>query len=209
MQSLGRHALAALVLLVCAWILLHLLFHVVLVVATIVAVVVAIIGADLGDPRPILKPGRTLRVYVAVCLLSAIAGGFIGAAQGQLVLRLVRHLRGAAGARAARARLSTAARPRRRCASARAAAPRCATTTRCACAAAPSSSIPTRRSSSSPTVAAGPRAALIAARSEGRAPARYPAGRARPPVAGRFRVPLNRSKGGQRDACSRCRDGVP
>ena len=45
MQSLGRHALAALVLLVCAWILLHLLFHVVIVVATIIAVVVAIIGA--------------------------------------------------------------------------------------------------------------------------------------------------------------------
>ena len=45
MQSFGRHALAALVLLVCAWILLHLLFHVVIVVATIVAVVVAIIGA--------------------------------------------------------------------------------------------------------------------------------------------------------------------
>jgi Flp pilus assembly protein TadB len=45
MHSLGRHALAALVLLVCAWLLLHLLFHVILVVATIVAVVVAIIGA--------------------------------------------------------------------------------------------------------------------------------------------------------------------
>jgi Flp pilus assembly protein TadB len=45
MQSFGRHALAALVLLVCAWILLHLLFHVVIVVATIIAVVVAIIGA--------------------------------------------------------------------------------------------------------------------------------------------------------------------
>jgi Flp pilus assembly protein TadB len=45
MQSFGRHALAALVLLVCAWILLHLLFHVVIVVATIVAVIVAIIGA--------------------------------------------------------------------------------------------------------------------------------------------------------------------
>jgi Flp pilus assembly protein TadB len=44
-QSLGRHALAALVLLICAWLLLHLLFHVVLVVATIVAVIVAIIGA--------------------------------------------------------------------------------------------------------------------------------------------------------------------
>jgi hypothetical protein len=45
MQSFGRHALAGLVLLVCAWILLHLLFHVVIVVATIIAVVVAIIGA--------------------------------------------------------------------------------------------------------------------------------------------------------------------
>ena len=45
MQSFGRHALAALVLLVCAWLLLHLLFHVVVVIATIIAVVVAIIGA--------------------------------------------------------------------------------------------------------------------------------------------------------------------
>lgn len=45
MQSLGRHALAALVLVVAAWLLLHILFHVVIVVATIVAVVVAIIGA--------------------------------------------------------------------------------------------------------------------------------------------------------------------
>jgi len=45
MQSLGRHALAALVLLICAWLILHILFHVILVVATIVAVVVAIIGA--------------------------------------------------------------------------------------------------------------------------------------------------------------------
>ena len=44
-QSLRRHALAALLLLVCAWLLLHLLFHVVIVAATIVAVVVAIIGA--------------------------------------------------------------------------------------------------------------------------------------------------------------------
>ena len=44
-QSFGRHALAAVVLLVCAWLLLHLLFHVVIVVATIVAVIVAIIGA--------------------------------------------------------------------------------------------------------------------------------------------------------------------
>ena len=45
MQSFGRHPRAALVLLVCAWLLLHLLFHVVVVVATIIAVVVAIIGA--------------------------------------------------------------------------------------------------------------------------------------------------------------------
>jgi hypothetical protein len=45
MHSFGRHALAALVLLVCAWLLLHILFHVVVVVATIIAVVVAIIGA--------------------------------------------------------------------------------------------------------------------------------------------------------------------
>ena len=44
-QSFGRHALAAVVLLVCAWLLLHLLFHVVIVIATIVAVIVAIIGA--------------------------------------------------------------------------------------------------------------------------------------------------------------------
>jgi uncharacterized RDD family membrane protein YckC len=45
MQSFGKHALAGLVLLVCAWLLLHLLFHVLLWVATIVAVIVAIIGA--------------------------------------------------------------------------------------------------------------------------------------------------------------------
>jgi uncharacterized RDD family membrane protein YckC len=45
MQSFGRHALAALVLLVCAWLLLHVLFHVLIWVATIVAVIVAIIGA--------------------------------------------------------------------------------------------------------------------------------------------------------------------
>ena len=45
MHSFGLHALAALVLLVCAWLLLHLLFHVVVVVATIAAVIVAIIGA--------------------------------------------------------------------------------------------------------------------------------------------------------------------
>jgi Flp pilus assembly protein TadB len=45
MHSLGRHALAAVVLLVCAWLLLHLLFHVIIVVATIVAVIIGIIGA--------------------------------------------------------------------------------------------------------------------------------------------------------------------
>jgi hypothetical protein len=45
LQSLGRHALAALVLVVCAWLLLHLLFHIAIVIATVLAVVVAIIGA--------------------------------------------------------------------------------------------------------------------------------------------------------------------
>ena len=45
MQSLGRHALAALVLLICGWLLLHFLFHIVIVVATVIAIVVAIIGA--------------------------------------------------------------------------------------------------------------------------------------------------------------------
>ena len=44
-HSFGKHVLAALVLLVCAWLLLHVLFHVLLWVATILAVVVAIIGA--------------------------------------------------------------------------------------------------------------------------------------------------------------------
>ena len=44
-ETLRHHALAALVLLVCAWLLLHLVFHVVIVAATIIAVVVAIIGA--------------------------------------------------------------------------------------------------------------------------------------------------------------------
>lgn len=44
-HNLGRHALAALVLLVCAYLLLHLLFHVVIFIATIVAIVVAIAGA--------------------------------------------------------------------------------------------------------------------------------------------------------------------
>ena len=45
LQSLGRHALAAVVLLVCGLLLLHFLFHIVIVVATIIAVVVAIFGA--------------------------------------------------------------------------------------------------------------------------------------------------------------------
>jgi hypothetical protein len=45
MQNLGRYAVAALVLLICAWLLLHILFHVVIAVATVVAVVIAIIGA--------------------------------------------------------------------------------------------------------------------------------------------------------------------
>jgi uncharacterized membrane protein len=45
MRSFGRHALGALVLLVCAWILLHLLFHIVIAVATIIVVVVALVGA--------------------------------------------------------------------------------------------------------------------------------------------------------------------
>ncbi|MGD0981923.1 MAG: hypothetical protein ABR946_10665 [Solirubrobacteraceae bacterium] len=44
-RSFGRHALAAVVLLVCAYLLFHLLFHLVIFVATIAAVVVAIIGA--------------------------------------------------------------------------------------------------------------------------------------------------------------------
>ena len=45
LQSLRRHAVAALVLVICAWILLHFLFHVVVVVATVVAIVLAIVGA--------------------------------------------------------------------------------------------------------------------------------------------------------------------
>jgi hypothetical protein len=45
LHNLGRHVLAALVLLVCAYLLLHLLFHLVIFVATIVAIVVAIVGA--------------------------------------------------------------------------------------------------------------------------------------------------------------------
>ena len=44
-HNLGRHVLAALVLLVCAFLLLHFLFGLILFVATIIAVVVAIIGA--------------------------------------------------------------------------------------------------------------------------------------------------------------------
>lgn len=44
-HSLGRHVLAALVLLICAFLLLHFLFGVIVFVATIVAIVVAIIGA--------------------------------------------------------------------------------------------------------------------------------------------------------------------
>ncbi len=45
MHNLGRHAVAALILLVCAYLLFHLLFGVVVFVATILAVVVGIIGA--------------------------------------------------------------------------------------------------------------------------------------------------------------------
>ena len=44
-HNLGRHAVAALVLLVCAYLLFHLLFHLVIFVATIAAIVVAIVGA--------------------------------------------------------------------------------------------------------------------------------------------------------------------
>jgi len=44
-HSLGRHVLAALILLVCAYLLFHLLFGLVVFVATILAVVVGIIGA--------------------------------------------------------------------------------------------------------------------------------------------------------------------
>jgi len=44
-HSLGRHVLAAIVLLICAFLLLHFLFGLIVFVATIVAVVVAIIGA--------------------------------------------------------------------------------------------------------------------------------------------------------------------
>jgi hypothetical protein len=44
-HDLGRHAVAALILLVCAYLLFHLLFGLVIFVATIAAVVVAIIGA--------------------------------------------------------------------------------------------------------------------------------------------------------------------
>jgi hypothetical protein len=44
-HAFGRHVVAGLVLLVCAYLLLHLLFHLVIFLATIVAVVVAVIGA--------------------------------------------------------------------------------------------------------------------------------------------------------------------
>jgi hypothetical protein len=44
-HNLGRHAVAALILLVCAYLLFHLLFGFVIFIATIAAVVVAIIGA--------------------------------------------------------------------------------------------------------------------------------------------------------------------
>jgi len=44
-HNLGRHVLAALVLLICAFLLLHFLFGVIVFVATIVAIIVAIIGA--------------------------------------------------------------------------------------------------------------------------------------------------------------------
>ncbi|MGD0198162.1 MAG: hypothetical protein ABSC56_09695 [Solirubrobacteraceae bacterium] len=45
MHNLGRHVVAALILVVCAYLLFHLLFGIVVFVATIAAVVVAIIGA--------------------------------------------------------------------------------------------------------------------------------------------------------------------
>jgi hypothetical protein len=45
MHNLGRHALAAMILLICAYLLFHLLFGIVVFVATIAAVAVAIIGA--------------------------------------------------------------------------------------------------------------------------------------------------------------------
>jgi Flp pilus assembly protein TadB len=45
MRSLRRHGLAALVLLICAYLLFHLLFHLVIFLATIAAIVVAVIGA--------------------------------------------------------------------------------------------------------------------------------------------------------------------
>jgi hypothetical protein len=44
-RNLGRHAAAALILVICAYLLFHLLFGIVVFVATIAAVVVAIIGA--------------------------------------------------------------------------------------------------------------------------------------------------------------------
>ena len=45
LHDLGRHAVAALVLLIAAYLLFHLLFHLVVFVATIAAVAVAIVGA--------------------------------------------------------------------------------------------------------------------------------------------------------------------
>jgi len=45
LHNIGRHVIAALILLVCAYLLFHLLFGIVVFVATIAAVVVAIIGA--------------------------------------------------------------------------------------------------------------------------------------------------------------------
>jgi uncharacterized membrane protein YhaH (DUF805 family) len=45
LHDLRRHAVAALVLLIAAYLLFHLLFHLVVFVATIAAVVVAIVGA--------------------------------------------------------------------------------------------------------------------------------------------------------------------
>jgi hypothetical protein len=44
-HNIGRHAMAALILLICAYLLFHLLFGLVIFVATIAAVVVAIGGA--------------------------------------------------------------------------------------------------------------------------------------------------------------------
>jgi hypothetical protein len=43
-KSIGRSVLAGLVLLVAAWLLLHLLFHIVIFIATIAAVVFAVVA---------------------------------------------------------------------------------------------------------------------------------------------------------------------